>query len=781
MARRSQSEAEHFFPAAQESGSPHSNADDSGVRLQPKADQDQQPNAESERDDFPLSEDDADTLFPLSEDDADTINKLVRGFNSDHNQATRVEPKLEKTGKGIEPEAESPAALSRSVNERVRALNEQYYALKPPFNERDIGPILNELRHFEMILEEEIQRAIGEGETKDIGQIVQAKKSVDLAITDISLFVSKTEHRRKTAEQKQTETFSLHKPDLDRLTIIGSRLAIPGNRYETDSRKRKSAIKNLRTNLEDYEKELNLARGLQNKASGSDIEAHIGHLVYLISQTKTVVASLERLDEKDEIIIPPLVAGALDSTGPGEKPESDRTKTEPVADSRHERILAAARKARTAQPERIVKAAKRIRERKQSISQSPEPPASTPNTETTPPTEKPAAQIAEEKPKSTITSEKRSTKSLGRIKERTMTPSAAFEELDSQIDTQATLAIESVNRINEELRRPTAYAERERFDDALIQLSRQYADLTERHSLLSNRNLELNNKIFETKDEKERAKLTEERSANAERMHQVQDVLHVIDGARRRIQEHLKRIPESSEADRKNERPELVKLKRDRIQGVIYKLEKQLRNRGIDDPETYLGNGARRFLSALSHNWLIGGAFRNASDLHKAKIDPIELGQARLDLERIEEMDLKDRYGSPKSEAYQKARRASPIFSAPSTVNAFDIWNAAQEMLRKLGKSDAQIQAEKTELELKTKESAKRKEQKALTKSFRSRRKVRHAWSAPIPPSKLPEDPSYQPIAPALESILPGRTPTIETFGRKKAKKPNPSGKKNGK
>ncbi len=215
------------------------------------------------------------------------------------------------------------------------------------------------------------------------------------------------------------------------------------------------------------------------------------------------------------------------------------------------------------------------------------------------------------------------------------------------------------------------YLNRERFDDALLSLSKIYADLVERNAELLAKNAPLT--VAELLEKKLIGETTIE-----------------IQDTRRKIHKAFEHIPLPNAKDEGRDQyaQDLEEVKLKRIENIIENLSALLVKRGKKDPRYYLTWGSGGFMHGMS---------RLAKRFKKDKMPDEDVMALRNKLRDIESTYLKKLYGEgPQSTgALMAARESSPILRMRPDADVFDIWTVARAELAKAGIDDEEQPAER--------------------------------------------------------------------------------------
>ena len=231
-------------------------------------------------------------------------------------------------------------------------------------------------------------------------------------------------------------------------------------------------------------------------------------------------------------------------------------------------------------------------------------------------------------------------------------------EIPAQMVTSLAMvarAHQLITSVNKEFKtNPPTFENRERFDDALIELSKIYADLEKR-----SRELQV---------------LGIRSPEQAEELSTLSTVLMDIQDTRRAIHASFNNLPFSADQPiGRSEREKAAKHTRDTaIESVIEHISQLLIENNHDDPEQYLKWGS----GGLTHrfNRLLGRT--------KNVIDPKKLSELRSKLIQIESNYLQTLYGTPdRASLLTQVRSESPILQINSDMDVFDLWKIARKEL----------------------------------------------------------------------------------------------------
>jgi hypothetical protein len=218
------------------------------------------------------------------------------------------------------------------------------------------------------------------------------------------------------------------------------------------------------------------------------------------------------------------------------------------------------------------------------------------------------------------------------------------------------------------LRSETTYQNRERFDDALISLSKIYADLVARRNELIN--------IENGTDGTKARDLTRQESDEKEL---IWEATVKIQDARRNIHKAFEKIPFPDAASEGREQyvRDLEEVKLKKIEKFIEKLSALLLQRGEKDPQALLKWGSGGLVHGV--NRLFGRFTKKLSDR--------EMAALREDLREIETAHINKLYGGgPNSTGdLMAARESSKILRMKSDADVFDVWKMARAELARAG------------------------------------------------------------------------------------------------
>ena len=587
------------------------------------------------------------------------------------------------------PEQENSGAerlrIAESAHRRTNELIKAFDAMGTSYDIHDVWPIVQQLRHDEMLLKELLDEASAEPLEADrtgIAEAVETRRHIEFVLGRITQAIEKSgvDIEHPLVENIRMRVLESRANDLRELAAINDEVTDHEVELAADAARRHELITQLSECLATYEADVTTIENLDEpERSYPDVLAKLDMAKYLVTEANVLMSVIGTFGRERKATVAPVktaptpaeVATIPDAHHAPEETPAEAALPLPEATSptaEEEKTPVAAREVRDS----VMRAAAILE--KVGVDLSPYAKAD-PETER----RRAEAEAAERSAHRESVREARRT-----ALESPEPESNELEAIDARLRTVAEPITQMLASVERDLGSPTTYANRERFDDALITLSRQYADLAELRETLDARQREFGAIIDATKDHSILPEIVRWRQALAARLFDVEDLLHGIQTARSKIQASLRDIPAPSEGpERAQFLKDISEAKHRRIEALAERLEVDLKNKHVDDPAQFLNSGPRQLLNTLSHAWFLRG-LRNTSDMRKAELKPNELRQIRDQLQDAERRYLQERYAAPsQKEARDEAERRSAILRLPEDVTTFDLWRVVQAELGK--------------------------------------------------------------------------------------------------